>query len=106
MVFNSTAIYGETYTGELLTGQLVLSKESVTEYLRYALDQTEYENLINGIIDILSSAGIFNALLPLADDIILNLSEYLIPGVFAPIFGGWLTIWAMIPDEYIDEAMD
>lgn len=106
VVFNSTAIYGETYTGELLTGQLVLSKESVTEYLRYVLDQTEYENLINGIIDILSSAGIFNALLPLADDIILNLSEYLIPEVFAPIFGGWLTIWAMIPDEYIDEAMD
>ncbi len=106
VVFNSTAIYGETYTGELLTGQLVLTKDSVVEYLRYALDQTEYENLINGIIDVLTAAGIFNALLPLADDIILNLGDYLIPDVFARIFGGWLTIWAMVPDEYIDDAMD
>ncbi len=105
VLYNSTAIYGESYTGELLTGNVVLSADSVNEYLRFFLDQTEYENLVNGIIDILTAAGIYDLLLPICDDILLYLSDYLIPGVFAPIFAGWLSIWAMVPDEYVDDAM-
>lgn len=105
VLYNSTAIYGESYTGDLLTGKIELSSDSVNEYLKYFLDQTEYENLVNGIIDILTAAGIYDLLLPICDDILLYLSDYLIPGVFAPIFAGWLSIWAMVPDEYIDDAM-
>lgn len=105
VLFNTTAVYGETYTGELLSGQITLSTDSVNEYLRFALDQTEYEQVINGLIDVLTAAGIYDLLLPLADEILLNLSDYLIPGVIAPIFGGWLSIWAMVPDEYLDSAM-
>lgn len=106
VLYNSTAIYGETYTGDLLTGQIELTADSVNEYLRFALDQSKYENLINGMIDILTAAGIYDLLLPLCDEILLHLSDYLIPGIFAPIFAGWLSIWAMVPDEYIDDAMD
>lgn len=106
VLYNSTAIFGESYTGDLLSGKIELSADSVNEYLRFALDQSQYEDLINGMIDILTAAGIYDLLLPLCDDIISNLSDYLIPGIFAPIFAGWLSIWAMVPDEYIDDAMD
>lgn len=106
VIFNSTAIYGETYTGELLSGQITLSKDSVNEYLRYTLDQTEYEKMVGGLIDILTAAGIYDVLLPLTDEILLNLSDYIIPGVVAPVFGGWLSVWAMVPDEYMASSMD
>ena len=106
VILNSTAIYGESYIGEMFKGNFTLTKEATVEYLRYCFDQIEYEDLMNGIIDTLTSAGIFSLLLPLADELLANLSDTLLPGFIVPLFGGWLTVWAMVPDEDIDAAMD
>lgn len=104
--FNSTAIFGETYTGELMTGQIVFNGDSLTEYLKSAFDYNEYEKLLNGLFAILNGVGITDSLCDIVNDLLVHIGERVSRESLAPMFGGWLSIWAMIPDEYIDDAYD
>ena len=104
--YNTTAIYGETYTGELLTGQIRVSTDSLTEYLKMAVDKNEYRELIKGIFDLLDAAGLTDAVVALGNKLIENLAVDASREVLAPMFGGWPSIWAMTEDDDIDAAMD
>ncbi len=107
VVMNSTAVYGETYTGELLTNQLVINSDSLTSFLAYIFrGETEYEELINEILAMLNKAGLLDIVEVLGDGIVENLSDRLVEEFLIPLFACWPSIWAMCPDEYIDEAMD
>ncbi len=57
VVFNSTAIYGETYTGELMTGQLSFDADALQNYLYYAFQGSDYENLINAAVKAVHDTG-------------------------------------------------
>ncbi|MBQ8944213.1 MAG: hypothetical protein IJ050_06890 [Clostridia bacterium] len=105
IVYNTTAIYGEGYTGEMLSGHIVLNGESLTEYLKMTMDRNEYRNLINGIFKLLYDAGLTDAVCALGNKIIDNLAADASTQVLAPLFGGWLSIWAMVEDDAVDEAM-
>ena len=106
IAFNSTAIFGESYTGDLLSGDMVLSNDSLMAYLDFAFDATEQEELMAKIFDMLENAGLGDLVADLGNDILANLSDILLPEVVAPLFARWLTIWAMVPDDKIDEAME
>lgn len=105
VVFNSTAIYGETYNGELMSGKMRLDSKAVNDYLQYAFDGIEYEALLDSISEILLKSGVYSVVCKLGnaflDKMLLNVAK----GVVMPLFGGWLTIWAMIPDEYMADSM-
>ena len=105
IVYNTTAIYGEGYTGEMLSGNIVLNGESLTEYLKMVMDRNEYRNLINGIFKLLYDAGLTDAICNLGNKIIDNLAADASTEVLAPMFGGWLSIWAMVEDDAVDSAM-
>ncbi len=104
--YNTTAIYGEKYTGEMMSGNLLFEGESIVQFVKKMLGGNEYEKLLNGLIDILAGAGIDGDLAKLANDIVDNLGERAIKDVLMPMFGSWLSIWAMIPDKYVDAAKD
>ncbi len=106
VAFNSSAIFGESYTGDLLSGDMVLSNDSLMSYLDFAFDSTEKEELMAKIFDLLECAGLGDMVADLGNDILANLSDILLPEVVAPLFARWLTIWAMVPDDKIDEAME
>ena len=106
VAFNSSAIFGESFTGDLLSGDIVLSNDSLMAYLDFAFDSTEQEELMSKIFDILECAGLGDLVADLGNDILANLSDILLPEVVAPLFARWLTIWAMVPDDKIDEAME
>lgn len=106
IAFNSSAIFGESYTGDLLSGDMVLSNDSLMSFMAYIFDATEQEELLKKIFDVLECAGLGELIAELGNDILANLSHILLPEVVAPLFARWLTIWAMVPDDKIDEAME
>lgn len=105
LVFNSSAIFGESYTGDLLSGDIVISNDSLMSFMEYLYDATELEDLLSKVFDVLECAGLGELIANLGNDILANLSHILLPEVVAPLFARWLTIWAMVPDDMIDEAM-
>lgn len=106
VVYNSTAVLGETYTGELMTGQLTLSKEALVKFLAYVFDYNDYETILNGVVDLLSAAGLLDFVCKFGNDLVRELGSQVLPEVIVPAFGGWLSVWAMTPDEDVADSMD
>lgn len=103
-VMNSTATFGETYNGELMTGKITFDADSLTSYLESAFEYNEKEKLLNGIFKMLRDIGVTGNLCDFANDILAHTSDEALSKSIVPMFGGWLSIWSMIPDEKIDEA--
>ncbi len=104
--YNSTAVFGETYNGELMTGNLCLDSDAITEYLKSAFNYNDNEKLLNGLFAFLKITGITGAVCRLGNKLVSKMLDYVAENCVVPLFGGWLSIWAMVPDEYIDDAMD
>ncbi len=106
VVFNSTAIYGETYTGELMTGRLTFGGDALQNYLFYAFQGNEYENLINAAIKAVHDTGLMDILTKGLNGLSSKIEKEVCSQSIVPLFGGWLAVWAMVPDEYLDDAID
>lgn len=104
--FNTTAVYGETYTGELLSGQMTLNADAIEAYLQFALERNQYEKLINGLVAMLNDVGLLDFVCTFGNLILEKLSPKALPEFVVPLFAGMPTIWAMVPDEYLDASMD
>lgn len=106
VVFNSTAVYGETYTGELMTGNLHFSGDSFTDYMYYAFKGTDYEHLMNALLKALNDAGLLDKVTDILNTVTAHIQNEACARSVVPLFGGWLAVWSMVPDEYLDDAMD
>ena len=106
VVMDSTAVFGETYTGELLTGKIELNADAIRYFLSYVLNGTEYQKLVSAVGNLLSKAGVLDFVMKFADEMLAGIKDKVIPQVVMPLFCRWQTIWAMCPDEYLDEAYD
>lgn len=106
IVMNSTAIRGETYTGELMTNEFKLSVEGIEAYLRYALNENDYNELINGIVSLLADKGLLDFVKEFADKIIADAYDEVMGRAVFPMFAYMPSIWAMIPDEYMQSSLD
>lgn len=104
VAFDATAIYGESYTGDLLTGNIELGSESILYAIENMLRGEDAEIIVDSLLEIFEQAGLFELVADLGNDIVAKLEAYIFEAL-APLFANWLTIWAMIPDEQIDEAM-
>lgn len=103
---NTTAIFGEAYTGQMFSGDITVSGEALVYYLQYALDQSDYDAIVGAVLDALKDAGIADAIAKYANDIIEHIKERAISEILFPMFSSWLSIWAMVPDEYLDSAKE
>ena len=103
---NTTAIFGEAYTGQLFSGDITVAGDALVYYLQYALDQSDYDAIVGTVLDALKEAGIADAIAKYANDIIEHIKERAISEVLFPMFSSWLSIWAMCPDEALDAAKD
>ena len=103
---NTTAIFGESYTGQLFKGDINVAGDALVYYLQFALDQSDYDAIVGAVLDALQEAGIANAIANYANDIIEHIKERAISEVLFPMFSSWLSIWAMCPDEALEDAKD
>lgn len=101
---NTTAIFGESYTGQMFSGDITVEGDALVYYLQFALDQSDYDAIVGAVLDVLKEAGIADAIAKYANDIIEHIKERAISEVLFPMFSSWLSIWAMVPDEALENA--
>lgn len=106
IIMDSTAIFGETYTGELLSGKIELNLGAVKSFLSYVMDGTDYKLLVSTVSELLTRAGVLDFVINFADEMIQGIKDDVLPQVVVPLFCRWPSIWAMCPDEYLDDAYD
>lgn len=104
--FNTTAIFGESYTGDLMRGDIVFDADSIDYYMRYVLEGTEYDTLLTELIGAMNQAGLLKLLAKKANSLTKSQKERVCREVLLPMFGNWLTIWAMIPDKDTEAAQE
>ncbi len=105
VVFNSTAVFGESFNGGLLSGQMTLTGDAIVKYMRYAFTDAKADALLNRIFEMLGRAGLLDLVCDKGNQLLEELSPRVVPESVAPLFAGWLSVWSMIPDEFIDGAM-
>lgn len=104
LCMNSTAVLGETYTGELLTGKIIFDPDALEYFLGFLFDQTECTELLNSIAEILNKAGLLDVLTGFANKLVEHDLLQVSRDCLLPVFGSWPSIWAMVTDDAIDEA--
>lgn len=105
IVFDSPACNGVAVVGNLMTGKVTLDAEFLGCFLEGTLGENEYARLISGLYDVFELANIPDVAVGFIDEVIEVLAPAVYKETFAPLFGYWPAIWAMVPDRQIDEAM-
>ena len=104
--FSAAAIYGAGFAGELVKGNMVIDSGGLSEYLLSAFDNNEKAELLTGLMDVLNRAGIVSTVADFANGVIRGAHDFLYKKTILPIFGNWLNIWAMVPDDDIEEGKE
>lgn len=102
--FNSTAVYGEDYSGELFTGKMRFNPESLTEYLKGAFDYNKNEKFLNFIFESLYKTGVTCQLCKLVNWMMDKITMEKLSLAIIPMYAGWLSVWAMVPDHMMKDA--
>ncbi|MBQ8028767.1 MAG: hypothetical protein IJ262_05120 [Clostridia bacterium] len=105
IVFDSPAMEGITYVGELLKGEAELNGEGILTFLKCTMTENQYNELITSCLDVLELAGIPDMLSESLNDLIDRLAPVIYKETLIPMFVYWLTIWAMVPDDMVDDSM-
>lgn len=106
VVFDSAALYGVTYVGELLCGNPEIAGDALLRGFKDLLGESEYNKLISSSLDILALAGITTDAGDFLNTLIQKIAPILYKETLVPLFAYWPTAWAMTPDKHIDEAME
>ncbi len=106
MVFDSPGLYGVTYVGELLCGNPEIASDALTRSIKDLLGENEYKALISSTLDMLMLTGITDDATGFLNKLIEKASPILYEKTLVPLFACWPTIWALTPDDYIDDGMD
>ncbi len=104
--YNSTAVFGEDYTGDLFNGNLVFRDYSLTEFLKAAVEYSDSEKFLDSLFDFLYKTKITDGLCRLVNRMIEKIGMERVSQSLVPLFGGWLSIWSMIPDDKAESAYD
>ena len=105
VAFDSAAIYGESFNGDLFTGKISCEGKGILYNLESMMKGTGLELLVNSFLEILDEAGLMDALAVLNNELVDKIRPYIYQSL-ASVFVCWPSIWTMVPDEQIDDAMD
>ena len=105
VAFDSAALYGQTFNGNLLCGNLDFEGDALLHTFKETFKINGNTLLVDGIVEILKESGLMDIIANLGDDVVDKLRPYLYKSL-ASLFACWPSIWAMVPDDQIDEAMD
>ncbi len=104
--FNATAVFGAAFAGELMRGQVNLSADALAAFLEGILDQTEYEGLLKAVVSLFDDMGGLTFLCNFINDLFDHLSSRIWKETIVPVFGNWLSVWSMVPDEDLEAGYD
>lgn len=104
--FNATAVYGAQFAGELVNGKVTVSNEALVSFLKGLFDHNEYAQIIAAVTDVLYAAGVTGFVADFVTNLFDNLSDRIWTEAILPALGNWPSIWAMVPDAYLESGYD
>ena len=106
-------LWGTAVAGELFTGKLELNADSLRRYGEDAIPFMETgfaDDLIEGtlysLLETLKFVGLLDSIIALGDDLIADIGDRIFDEALIPIFGTFLGIWAFVPAEYYEDALE
>lgn len=106
IVFDTPAMQGVTYVGDLLCGEVCFDAQGVITFLETVLGEAETEKLIKEALAVLNLGPVPELFIGFLDDILQKIAPTGFKETLIPMFGRWLTIWALAPDDRVDEALE
>lgn len=103
--FSATAVYGAGFAAELIQGRVIINGDGLEEYLTNILSNNEKSKLVNFLVGFASKLGLLNWLSDLLNKAISEGHRPFFGDCVFPIFGHWLNIWAMVPDESLEDGV-
>lgn len=104
--FYVSAIYGEAYNGQLMSGKIGFNGDCLTEFMRGTFSDNEYQYLLASIFDVLNKTGILDPICACANYAIDQCLDVAAREAVLPLFANWLSIWSMVPDKYMNSAKE
>ncbi len=109
IIFQCCPLLGTAVAGELFNGLVYIDKETLLGYAKQATPELENDFLagvLYALVEVLETAGLFDALLPIADELIANLKDRVFEDCLIPIFATMPGIWSFVPDEYYETGKE
>lgn len=100
--FNATAVFGAEFAGQLVTGNVDVNADELTEFLQGLFDHGQQEAILNILTDALLEAGITQGLTKFVNLMFSRLGDVIWTNSILPVFGNWPGMWSMVPDELVD----
>lgn len=106
-------LLGTAVAGEAFCGKIEINSTSLTRYGEDAIPFLEtgfaddfIEGTLYALLDTLRCAGVIDGLCSLGDRLIKDAGDKVFEKALIPVFGTMPGIWAFVPQEYFDEAVE
>ena len=106
IVLDTPALEGVAYAGELLCNEAEITAEAVSTFFKGVVGVTDYDEIVSSSLDILEIAGVSELATDFIDDVMKKIGPVFYRETLVPLFGSWLTIWAMCPEEKLEQAIE
>lgn len=102
--FNASAVYGAAFAGQLLQGNVSVSADTITEFLKGIFSHKDLELLLDTLADAMKKAGITGLVSDFVNNTFMKLSDIIWENSILPIFANWPSTWALCPDKDFENA--
>ena len=109
VIFQCCPLQGTAVAGELFNGLVEINKNALLRYAEQALpslDSDPLAALLYQVVEMLDCFGVWDSLVQIADELVLNLKDKVYEESLIPIFATLPGIWSFVPDEYYTTAKD
>ncbi len=107
IIFQCCPLLGTAVAGELYTGKVMLNAGAIERYAAQAMPELENDflgGMVYLLLEMLTVAGLLDAIVAIGDDLILNLKDRVFNEALIPMFATMPGIWSFVPHEYYEEA--
>ncbi len=109
IILQNCPLLGTAVAGELFNGKLHIDTDALIRYAECALPALDSDFLgavLYALVEALNAAGVFDALVGIADKIVAELKDRVFDECLIPIFGTLPGIWSFVPDEYYESGKE
>ncbi len=106
--FKGTAVAGEAFCGktELNSTSLTRYGEDAIPFLEADFADDFIEGTLYALLDALKCAGVIDGLCKFGNKVVADVGEKVYREALIPVFGSMPGIWAFVPGEYFEEAVE
>lgn len=106
-IFQCCPILGTAVAGELFTKDIVIDPDALVRYAsQLPMDEQWQSDLLSSVLLLLHKAGVFDALVGVADKLLENLTDRVFEEFMYPVFASMPGIWSFVPDCDYEKAKE